>query len=597
MADDSGSDVSEDENHAKQPHDTMALNEFFIWLRRVRCLELGKNWQRYQKVAMDTVGHVAPTELSTLISDLPVLPELQEEFFRELGLEPAAPFSFDVVDCLKRHCSLMKDLTMEEARYFSGVFGHFQLEDHAGFVDRADCLCIFRSMGFGLNSDEIYSLLLDAKAAGHGLLSLSDFLNMMRACRSRQRGMIRTAYEMNAQEMGFSDLSDWEETGSALTMSDDEDSPKELIFSRRQSNDCSRAAFRRRSSVKQEASSNKVQGEGLLVPQGCLEALGSLGWSMEEDALEEGLTRIGLQNQRLLSLEDFSSLVKLLREEEAAQKQRQAGWTVSEANDILCLFEAHGGSKDSVLGEEALEHLLWELDVKQGFEELKQLLEKARQHAVESCGATEVTLSMLMHLLRFISQKGLSSAFGRESEAFHVEGCSEADVQAYRHLFRQIQSQTRDESQDDGRPSLVRRSESGLKVHFPTNKLGVHKIPKKCGSGLRKEYPVLLKKVKSALAVPSSIPQVSCAAVMKFLRKLSQRCDERLTPLQQADLWQKIQNFSATGSSRDFMDFASFVRTIGWARRTDFANIRQESDKVGSFLALAEPILNAEASP
>ena len=39
------------------------------------------------------------------------------------------------------------------------------------------------------------------------------------------------------------------------------------------------------------------------------------------------------------------------------------------------------------------------------------------------------------------------------------------------------------------------------------------------------------------------------------------------------------------------------VRTIGWARRTDFANIRQESDKVGSFLALAEPILNAEASP
>lgn len=27
--------------------------------------------------------------------------------------------------------------------------------------------------GFGLNSDEIYSLLLDAKAAGHGLLSLS----------------------------------------------------------------------------------------------------------------------------------------------------------------------------------------------------------------------------------------------------------------------------------------------------------------------------------------------------------------------------------------------------------------------------------------
>ena len=29
----------------------------------------------------------------------------------------------------------------------------------------------------------------------------------------------------------------------------------------------------------------------------------------------------------------------------------------------------------------------------------------------------QVTLSTLMHLLRFISQKGLRSAFGRESEA------------------------------------------------------------------------------------------------------------------------------------------------------------------------------------
>lgn len=121
----------------------------------------------------------------------------------------------------------------------------------------------------------------------------------------------------------------------------------------------------------------------------------------------------------------------------------------------------------------------------------------------------------------------------------------------------------------------MRRSESGLRVPFPPGaKPGMHKIPSKCGSGLRKDYPVLLKKVKSALGVPSSIPQVSCGAVMKFLRKLSHRCDERLTPLQQADLWKKIQDFSVSSTSRDFMDFASFVQTIGWVRRTDFANIR-----------------------
>eukprot|EP00913_Durusdinium_trenchii_P014678 g13771.t1 len=268
---------------------------------------------------------------------------------------------------------------------------------------------------------------------------------------------------------------------------------------------------------------------------------------MEEDALEEGLTRIGLQNYRLLSLEDFMNLVKLLREEEAAQKQRQAGWTVSEAQDILY--------------------------VRKGFEEQKQLLEKARlQSAVE--GATEVTLSTCLYLLRFISEKGLRSVFGRESEAFHAEGCSEADVAAYRHLFRQIKNgdlqlgmrercgvvvedgaHARCEMPDTPSSGLVRRSESGLKVPLlPGTKSSMPGKHKKIKKSIKRE---------SALAVPSSIQQVSCAAVMKFLRKLSQRCDERLTPLQQADLWKTIEDFSFSSPSRDFMDFASFVRVIG----------------------------------
>ena len=27
----------------------MAFSEFLIWMRRMRCLELGKHWERYQK--------------------------------------------------------------------------------------------------------------------------------------------------------------------------------------------------------------------------------------------------------------------------------------------------------------------------------------------------------------------------------------------------------------------------------------------------------------------------------------------------------------------------------------------------------------------
>ena len=43
---------------AVRPHDTMAFNEFLIWMRRVRCLELGKSWQSYQKAqTTNTIQH------------------------------------------------------------------------------------------------------------------------------------------------------------------------------------------------------------------------------------------------------------------------------------------------------------------------------------------------------------------------------------------------------------------------------------------------------------------------------------------------------------------------------------------------------------
>ena len=48
------------------------------------------------------------------------------------------------------------------------------MEFDASLDQPGETITMELSSGFGLNSDEIYSLLLDAKAAGHRLLSLSD---------------------------------------------------------------------------------------------------------------------------------------------------------------------------------------------------------------------------------------------------------------------------------------------------------------------------------------------------------------------------------------------------------------------------------------
>jgi len=406
---------------------------------------------------------------------------------------------------------------------------------------------------------------------------------------------------MNAQDMGLSDLSDVDETGSGLSLSDEE--PVELVFSRRQSNDCSRAAFRRRSSVKQAEDAqqkSKVNGEGLVVPYGVLEALGAAGWALDQDALYEALARLNLP-RNLLSLGEFQSLATLLREEEAAQKQHRAGWSASEAHDIKQLFEAHGGSDASPLDEEGLERVLLALDVRKGFGELKQLLEKAQMLSSDEADSTDkVTLSTLMHLLRFISQEGLRRAFGQESEAFYMESCSEADLAGYRELFWKLQGSDQPADDTSGRSSkLLRKSESGLAVP-PLVKLsashgtGPAKRRSKRGSkgGSPLAYDVIVGKIRSALAVPSSVQQVSCAAVMKFLRRMGQHCGggDRLSPQQQADLWKQLEELSINREARDMLNFAGFVRTMGWVRRTDFAAIRQHSDKVGSFFRLAESI-------
>ncbi|CAE7232583.1 hypothetical protein AK812_SmicGene20021 [Symbiodinium microadriaticum] len=589
------SDASGDEGvDVHRPCRSMGLSEFLTWLRRLRCLHLRRAWQQYEEVACSP-GHVSVDVLDSVLPDWPAELERRDEIMKEAGLQGMEVLSFDVVDSLRRRCCLMKDFSVSEAMYFTGVFGHFQPEDRVGFVDRADCLCLFRYMGYGLKGDEIYSLLLDAKAAGHRLLSLSDFLSMMRACRVRETGMLKTAYEMKAQDMGLSDLSDFEETGSGLSVSDVEDGPSELVLNRRQSNESSRAAFRRRSSVKQDAQSkSQVKGEGLVVPSGVLEALGAVGWSLAEEALYEALARLGL-TRNLLSLVEFQSLAMLLREEEATQKQTRAGWSTSEARDIQSLYNAHAG-EEGRLDEDGLQRLLWDLDIRKGFGELKQLLEKARMLSSDEFGGSKVTLSTLMHLLRFISQKGLRSAFGRESEAFFAESCTEADLAGYRDLFRKLRSSEKPaDAETSGSSSKFRgKSESGLTVPLltqPASHNGKRRI-RKCNTGLQEEYPVVVQKIRSALAVPSSVQQVSGAVVMKFLRRLGHRCGggDQLSPQQQAELWKKVEELSVSKEALDMLSFAAFVRLLGWVRRSDFASIRHHSDKVGSFFRLAESV-------
>lgn len=61
------------------------------------------------------------------------------------------------------------------------------------------------------------------------------------------------------------------------------------------------------------------------------------------------------------------------------------------------------------------------------------------------------------------------------------------------------------------------------------------------------------------------------AQVMKFLRKLSQRCDERLTPLQQPTTWRGFPGACAVW----FLDHCSFkaahLRADLWKTIEDFS--------------------------
>ncbi|CAE7229888.1 unnamed protein product [Symbiodinium natans] len=555
-----------------RPSHSMSLNEFLTWLRRLRCLHFRRTWQKYEEAPGSVLpgnlgskqnsaflesswgpldfcwsvtlaissckngtdgqtyhdvllgGHVSVDALDLVRSPVQYkyrfakcallsypldyvvhysVCVFSDAVLAEVGRQRAELLRFELVDSLRR---LMKDLSMAEAKYFTGVFGNFQSEE-----------C------YGLKGDEIYSLLLDAKAAGHRLLSLSDFLSMMRACRVRERGMLKTAYEMKAQcqpqavrlqsfllrDMGLSDLSDVEETGSGLSVSDEEE----------MCNESSRAAFRRRSSVKQDAQSKtQVKGEGLVVPSGVLEALGAVGWSLAEEALYEALARLNL-TRSLLSLVEFQSLATLLREEEATQKQTRAGWSASEARDIQSLYQAHAGAEGQ-LDEDRLERLLWDLDVRKGFGELKQLLDKARMLSSDELeGSNKVTLSTLMHLLRFISQKGLRT---------------EADLAGYRDLFRKLRASSKFRGKSEsgltvpllkgvnkrinGLVSWLMKSGEGGSESEEWGKWGARGKVVRAGEvgkvlandetyRLREEYPVIVQKIRSALAVPSSEQQ------------------------------------------------------------------------------------------
>ena len=86
-------------------------------------MNAAKSWKNPKQCSDQQIStvHVVNIDGASASFGFGIILVTQEESFRELGLERTAPLSFDVLVCLKRHCSLMKDLSMEEAHKLVGT--------------------------------------------------------------------------------------------------------------------------------------------------------------------------------------------------------------------------------------------------------------------------------------------------------------------------------------------------------------------------------------------------------------------------------------------------------------------------------------------
>eukprot|EP00930_Biecheleria_cincta_P070047 TRINITY_DN57718_c0_g1_i1.p1 TRINITY_DN57718_c0_g1~~TRINITY_DN57718_c0_g1_i1.p1 ORF type:complete len:1047 (-),score=171.95 TRINITY_DN57718_c0_g1_i1:23-3163(-) len=584
----------------------IAFSEFLIWFRRLRCTLLGVHWERFQK-AMQEHDVEQPHEFLSAV--VPGLPATESEYSTCLslaGVPPGQALTFNTFSNCLQHFGQECALGGEDVKLLYEMFKQFEPADKCGLIHRGDCVSLFKAMGHGLSTEETYALLEDANLTSHRSLSFHKFLRTVWFCRKREQGMIKTAFQMFAESESFSDQENGSDLESTMTDSADDDgcagadtpfSRQASIGGRRSSNSkanqCSRAAFRRRSSARPAAAA--VCGEqvdGLVVPGAVCKALEAMGRSLTPVGLEEVSSQIGLSGKKALDLQEFTNLVHLLRQREAEVGRRHAYWSKDEAQKVEVIFCIAGGADDKPLSHEALERLLWNLGVRKGFEELEYLLWQAKV-AARSTGAdvagAGITLPVLLHLLNFIRQEGRRRLFDRDSETYFREACTEIDATCFREIFSKLSSMEQD--MENFQPRLPARSTScrGSRDRSiaPVWEVSSALTGRRRSSLLLEVEPTVLSSVLSSLAVRGAIPQVSSSTVLVFLRRLTKSCGKRFLAVEEIQLWNKIEKLGCDRrvDNGSMLDYATFVRIMSWILRTDYAGIRCSARAAGSLAA------------
>eukprot|EP00930_Biecheleria_cincta_P069403 TRINITY_DN57146_c0_g1_i1.p1 TRINITY_DN57146_c0_g1~~TRINITY_DN57146_c0_g1_i1.p1 ORF type:complete len:866 (-),score=158.02 TRINITY_DN57146_c0_g1_i1:18-2501(-) len=591
---------------SKHSKDNITFGEFLIWMRRVRCVQLDHLWRRFHAAQED--GTHLHKILAELIPGTSTADEAKCLIAAAVSSGQAVTFN-SLIRLVQRH-RLTESWCNDDVEYLENMFQLFQHANNSGLITRADCLFLFKAMGYGLSPDETFMLFQDANLKSHRCLSFNKFLLIVRYSRKRELGMIKTAFEMFSEEEAFSDDSDLGSSGD----SDDDDgdaddaSPCAADASagfvrtnsagRRSSaaNHSSRAAFRRRSSVLEVPKTATGQIVGLAVPDAVCKALEAMGRSLTASTLEEVLSRLELSGKKALDIQELTALVQMLRQNESENRRQFANWSSAEIRNLQIIFEVAGGRDDKRLNAAALDRLLWNLGIRENFEDLDSLLRRAGaaagKHDADAVGEG-VTLQVLLHLLGFISQENKGQLFDRESDAYFREGCTENDILCFRKLFTKLRSREEELTNSHFKPILPERPstcrarrDGGVSAPLDVNTDA--QIKRRSSLCLELE-PTILNSVMSSLAVSAAIPEVSSATVLGFLRRLAKNCGQRFLAVEEIQLWNKLvelgcdrQNDSGT------LDYAAFVRVLSWVLRTDFAKIRSQANVAGALSALVD---------
>lgn len=181
----------------QKAHVGMKFNEFVIWARRLREMEIAEYRKYFDQFDLDRSGTIDVDELQQVIESIGYMPlrSVVEDALEEVDSDQNKSLDFDEFVELMVHWRTTDGFSRDDVDEFSNVFSVYD-KDRTGEIECLQLMDMLRYLGHITNFKSLQRMVREVDYNNTSTIDFREFLRLMRIFREEELTGLKTAFKM-----------------------------------------------------------------------------------------------------------------------------------------------------------------------------------------------------------------------------------------------------------------------------------------------------------------------------------------------------------------------------------------------------------------